>query len=149
MSNEGSPDPTEACASCLPRRSLLLGAVGAVAGFATTVVPDAAVAAPGRWTTLGPASDVPLGSGRFYALHGGAVRYVVTRPRRGEWRAFTGRCPHEGGNLRQFPPRQIQCDFHGSRFWFNNGHFISGPEPNIPDLKKYEVRVRSGSVQVR
>ncbi len=48
-----------------------------------------------------------------------------------------------------FPGRFIKCDTHGSRFRIGNGHFVDGPKPNIPDLEKFEVRIRNGQVQVR
>lgn len=140
-----SADENPGCESCIGRRALLRGAAG-VAGAAVVGAAAPEAGAAGRpWQTLGPLSEVPVGSGKYYPNDG--ARVVVTRPRRGQLRAFTGYCTHQAGELEQFPARFIQCSSHGSRFRIGNGTVARGPATQR--LDQYQVRVRNGMVQYR
>jgi len=137
---------TAGCNACLGRRALLRGAAGVAVGAAVGAGTASSAVAGARWQTLGPLSDVSLGSGKYYEP-GPGQRVVVTRPRRGEVRAFTGYCTHQAGQLEQFPARLIQCSSHGSQFRISNGTVARGPATRR--LERYEVRVRDGQIQVR
>jgi len=145
-----SGDPLDTgCASCLGRRSLLRGAAGlAGAALVSGAVSGEATAAPGgRWTTLGPVTDVSVGTSEFYPNHGDWT--VVARPQRREWRAYDGRCPHQAQQVTGYdrPARQLVCPGHGSRFRMRNGAVVQGPATS-PLIRK-EIRIREGNIQVR
>lgn len=134
------------CDTCVGRRAVLRGA--AVAAGAAVVGASAGEAgAAGRpWVTVCRLRAVPLGSGTFVQVTGG-FWVVVTRPARGQVRAFDGRCPHQGGQLEDFPRRLIECTTHGSQFRLRTGALVRGPATT--GLTRLEVRVRDGMVQVR
>ena len=145
MSPESNEVPS-ACFACLDRRTLLTAAAG-LAGAVVVGTTEPAHATPGgQWQTLGPASAVPLRSGKYYEPNPGQ-RVVVTQPSAGVYKAFSGYCTHQAGKVNQFPGRRMQCSSHGSQFKLNNGTVLRGPASRR--LEQRQVRVRNGDIQVR
>ncbi len=91
---------------------------------------------------LGPASEVEVGSGIIYS----AASVVVTQPRRGEFKAFSTTCTHQGCPVGNISGGEIECPCHGSRYSVHDGSVVQGPatEP----LAEKRVRVEDGRVVV-
>lgn len=70
-----------------------------------------------------PASDVPVGGGLVVAEEG----VVLTQPTRGDFRAFSAVCTHQGCLVSRVEDGEIQCDCHGSRFSITDGSPTAGP----------------------
>jgi Rieske Fe-S protein len=107
--------------------AVTLGAGVAVAGCATGVPAGqsdtpATVAASG--TTLGPTSDVPVGSAKIYSSAG----VVVTQATAGKFAGFSTVCPHQGCAVAKVEGATIVCPCHGSQFGLD-GSVQQGPAP--------------------
>jgi Rieske Fe-S protein len=89
---------------------------------------------------LGEAKDIPVGSGVIYT----ADKVVVTRPVKGEYRAFSAVCTHVGCILNQVADGTIDCPCHGSKFTITTGAVVAGPAP-IP-LPKKKIKIEDGQV---
>lgn len=153
------PGPADSRAS---RRTLLRGA--AAVGVATPVLgacgSDQPVGAPptGKGpgsspdgpstagTALGPAAEVPVGGGKVYADQ----RVVVTQPRRGEFKAFSASCTHQGCLVGSVEGGRINCPCHGSQFDIASGEPLQGPSGSDPStiaaLPPADVSVEAGQV---
>ncbi|MDO4785109.1 MAG: Rieske (2Fe-2S) protein [Propionibacteriaceae bacterium] len=68
-------------------------------------------------------ADVPVGGGVVIA----AGPYVVTQPREGEFKAFSGVCTHTGCAVSKVPADGIFCACHGSVFAIADGAVVRGP----------------------
>jgi len=75
-------------------------------------------------TVLGPAADVPVGSGLIYATD----QVVVTQPSRGDFKAFSSTCTHAGCPVTTVT-KTINCACHGSVYSIADGSVIDGPAP--------------------
>ena len=88
-------------------------------------------------TRLGPASDIPPGEGRAYAV--GDTQIAVFRLRDGSLRALSAVCPHRGGPLAdgQIDLKVVVCPLHLNAFDLTTG-CSTGDQP---PLTVYAVRV--------
>jgi Rieske Fe-S protein len=73
-------------------------------------------------TTLGPATDVPVGSAKIYTDQG----VVVTQATAGSYAGFSTVCPHQGCAINQVRGATIACPCHGSAFALD-GSVTNGP----------------------
>lgn len=71
------------------------------------------------------ASDVPVGGGTVLA----AEKIVVTQPSKGQFKAFSGVCTHQGCIVQTVTDGKITCPCHGSAFSVKDGSVVSGPAP--------------------
>ncbi|MDQ3663742.1 MAG: Rieske (2Fe-2S) protein [Actinomycetota bacterium] len=94
----------------------------------------------GSGTVIGSASAVAAGSGAIFAKHS----TVVTQPTRGEFRAFTTTCTHQGCPVDQVDGDQIVCPCHGSRYSVTDGSVVAGPAP--APLAERPVDVEDGRI---
>ena len=132
---------------CLSRRSVLLAgaaAVGAgmlVAGCATpdTSGSTGTSADKPAGTSVGDASDVPVGSARIFD----AVGVVVTQATAGNYAAFSTTCPHQGCALSTVEGSSIVCPCHGSTFALD-GSVVRGPAQT--GLESRPIRVSDGRI---
>jgi nitrite reductase/ring-hydroxylating ferredoxin subunit len=69
------------------------------------------------------ASDVPVGGGTVLK----ADKVVVTQPSKGEFKAFSAVCTHQGCLVAKVEGGQIVCPCHGSHFSITDGSPTSGP----------------------
>ena len=124
----------------LHRRTLLTGAAGL--GIAAVAAgcggQEPSTAADG--TTLGPASDVPVGGGKVYAEQ----RIVVTQPVPGTFHAFAAVCTHQGCTLEDVSDSTINCACHGSKYAIDDGAVSRGPAQQ--PLTRRAVAVDAGSL---
>lgn len=88
------------------------------------------------------ASDVPVGGGAVLADQ----EVVVTQPAKGDFKAFTAVCTHQGCTVNKVADGQIVCPCHGSHFSITDGSVISGPAP--APLASKSVSVQGGEIVV-
>jgi nitrite reductase/ring-hydroxylating ferredoxin subunit len=88
------------------------------------------------------AADVPVGGGTILK----DAQVVVTQPTKGDFKAFSAICTHQGCLVGSVTDRQIVCPCHGSRYSIATGKPVSGPAPSPLPAKK--VSVHGGDVAV-
>lgn len=122
--------PATAAADCpCPSRRSVLRSAAALGGSAAAVGLLAGCGSGGSGapaaagTTLGAASDVPVGGGAIFP----DAQVVVTQPTEGEFRAFSSLCTHQGCQVSEVTDAEIVCTCHGSRFSIEDGSPVSGP----------------------
>jgi Rieske Fe-S protein len=127
----------------VPRRTAVAGAVviaGAAAGCARYAEPAAETPGTGgeaaaEGTVLGAASEVPVGGGKVFT----DKKVVVTQPAKGEFKAFSTICTHQGCAVNKIADGTINCPCHGSKFAIKDGSVKAGPAPK--PLPAQEVTV--------
>lgn len=135
-----TPDNTSASetSSGLGRRSVLRSA-GVVGGAAAAIAALAACSSPGSsasgaggaaGTTGGGSTagkiataKVPVGSG----VIDNDLKAVVTQPVKGEFKAFSYVCTHQGCPVTRITGDTIICPCHGSEFSTKDGSVKQGP----------------------
>lgn len=132
----------------LDRRTMLRGA--AVGGVALPLLAacgggeEAASGGQGSGGGSGTvaASDVPVGGGTILKDQ----EVVVTQPRKGDYKAFTAICTHQGCTVTKVEGGQIVCPCHGSHFSIEDGSVESGPAPS--PLEEVPVTIKGGEVRL-
>ena len=76
---------------------------------------------------LATTGEFPTGGGKVVTTASGVV--VVTQPADGEFKAFNGRCPHQGCPVSEVLENEIRCNCHGSVFDAATGDRLEGPAP--------------------
>lgn len=160
MTNSSDQPTTEATASAVSRRTMLRGA--AVGGVAVPLLAacgssdsgsgsgaasasgsasgsagasasgSASASAGGSGGTTVAVSDVPVGGGTVLA----DAKVVVTQPTKGEFKAFSAICTHQGCTVTKVENKAIVCPCHGSHFSITDGAPESGPAPSPLAAKK-------------
>ncbi|MGW1280505.1 Rieske (2Fe-2S) protein [Streptomyces tsukubensis] len=72
---------------------------------------------------LAKVADIPEGGGKVV----GDV--VITQPVKGEFKAFSAKCTHQGCSVRSVADNVIVCPCHDSRFDASDGSVKGGPAP--------------------
>lgn len=132
MSTEHVPTPEHACA-CWSRRDTLRAAgvagaavVGATSlaacGTAQEVASGASSVASAAADAI-KAADIPVGGGKVFD----ALKVVVTQPTKGEFKAFSATCTHQGCLVGSVADNVITCPCHGSQFDAATGAVKQGP----------------------
>ena len=80
-------------------------------------------------------ADVPVGGGTVLSSR----KVVVTQPTKGDFKAFTAICTHQGCLVSQVVDKTIVCPCHGSRFSITDGQPVSGPAQSPLASKKVSV----------
>lgn len=118
------PAAQDPIAPPVPRRTALAGAgAAALAMGAVAACGDTGGEAPKAGTVLGKAADVPVGGGRVFK----DAETVVTQPKKGEYKAFTAICTHQGCVVDNVGDGTINCKCHGSKFAVADGAVQKGP----------------------
>ncbi|MFJ7150097.1 Rieske (2Fe-2S) protein [Streptomyces sp. NPDC100445] len=102
--------------------------------------PSASASAGGA--ELARTADIPVGGGKVFADR----KIVVTQPSKGEFRAFSAICTHEGCTVNQVADGTIDCPCHGSRFHVDDGSVAHGPATR--PLPAKTITVRGQSIQL-
>ena len=70
-----------------------------------------------------PASQVPVGDGYLDKKN----QVIVTQLKKGEFKAFSSVCTHEGCDVSGISAKALVCPCHSSRFDPSTGAVIAGP----------------------
>jgi Rieske Fe-S protein len=135
----------------VPRRTAVAGAaliagVGvAAAGCAryaepAAEVPETTGAGAAEGTVLGLAADIPVGGGKVFT----DKKIVVTQPKKGEFKAFSTICTHQGCAVNKIAEGTINCPCHGSKFSVKDGSVKAGPAPK--PLPAQKVTIADGKI---
>lgn len=89
---------------------------------------------------LATTDEIPVGGGIILT----DVRIVITQPNRGEFRAFSAVCKHQGQTVGQVDNNTITCLFHGSQYDAATGDVTTGPATT--GLDPVKVRVKGQSI---
>ncbi len=73
--------------------------------------------------SVGKTSEVPVGGGKIFA----ADKVVVTQPTKGDFKAFSAVCTHQGCVVAEIKGGDIDCTCHGSKFSITDGSVVQGP----------------------
>ncbi|MFG2605158.1 Rieske (2Fe-2S) protein [Streptomyces sp. NPDC048514] len=84
-------------------------------------------------------SDIPEGGGKVLADR----KIVITQPKKGEYKAFSAVCTHQGCLVRQVADGTIDCPCHGSKYHIADGSVADGPATRPLAEKKIEVEGNS------
>jgi Rieske Fe-S protein len=90
--------------------------------------------------TLGPTSDVAVGSGKIYT----DANVVVTQPTAGSYVGFSATCTHQGCQVSSISGSTIDCACHGSKFSIKDGSVVQGPATQA--LEKVAVAVQGSDL---
>jgi Rieske Fe-S protein len=89
---------------------------------------------------LATTDEIPVGGGMILT----DVRIVITQPKRGEFRAFSAVCTHQGQTVGKVKDNTITCLFHGSQYDAATGEVTAGPA--TAGLAPLKIAVKSGSI---
>jgi nitrite reductase/ring-hydroxylating ferredoxin subunit len=89
---------------------------------------------------LAATSDIPVGGCAVFTEQ----KCVVTQPSKGDFKAFTSVCTHQGCTVSAATDGVIPCSCHGSEFSIEDGSVLQGPatEP----LAAVEITVDGDSI---
>ncbi|GHF22179.1 Rieske (2Fe-2S) protein [Streptomyces griseoluteus] len=96
----------------------------------------------GDGQALGSVSEIPEGGGKIFA----AQKVVVTQPKKGEYKAFSAICTHQGCSLDKVADGTVDCSCHGSRFRISDGSVAQGPATQ--PLAAKEIMVHGNTVHL-
>lgn len=85
-------------------------------------------------------AEVPVGGGVIID----DKMVVVTQPKKGDFKAFTSVCPHEGCTVGSVTDDVILCPCHGSRFSAETGDVLQGPA--MTGLTPVDITVEGDSI---
>ncbi len=142
--------------------------LGACAADAETTAPTASSSAPAapspaassaspsaQASSATPSASAKVPSGPSVAtadveVGGGVILddadFVITQPKKGEFKAFSKVCTHQGCPVTEVTGGTINCNCHGSKFSIEDGSVTNAPA-NKP-LAEAKVTVAGGKVYV-
>ncbi|MEU7379275.1 MULTISPECIES: Rieske 2Fe-2S domain-containing protein [unclassified Streptomyces] len=91
---------------------------------------------------LASTADIPVGGGKVFAQQ----KVVVTQPEKGEFKAFSAICTHQGCTVNRVANGTIDCPCHGSRFHVTDGSVAHGPA--VRPLPVKQIKVEGNSVHL-
>lgn len=74
---------------------------------------------------IGKASDVPVGGGKIFA----DKKVVVTQLTKGDFKAYSAVCTHQGCIVSSIDKTEIHCPCHGGAYSIKDGSVVGGPAP--------------------
>jgi Rieske Fe-S protein len=90
--------------------------------------------------SLATTGEIPVGGGIVLT----DARIVITQPQRGEFRAFSAVCTHQGQTVGRVEDNTITCLAHGSQYDAATGKVTTGPA--TAGLAPLKIAVKSGSI---
>ncbi|MBL1086200.1 Rieske (2Fe-2S) protein [Streptomyces actinomycinicus] len=91
---------------------------------------------------LADTSDIPEGGGKVFKEQ----KIVVTQPKKGDFKAFSAVCTHQGCTVNKVADGTIDCPCHGSRFRIADGSVAHGPATR--PLAKESITVHGNSIHL-
>ncbi|MGW3459720.1 Rieske (2Fe-2S) protein [Streptomyces olivaceoviridis] len=91
---------------------------------------------------LAKTSDIPEGGGKVFKKE----KVVVTQPKKGDFKAFSAICTHQGCTVNAVADGTIDCPCHGSRFRIDDGSVAHGPATK--PLPKRSIKVEGKSIHL-
>ncbi|MGW4225471.1 Rieske (2Fe-2S) protein [Streptomyces bauhiniae] len=104
--------------------------------------PASASADSGDGQALGSVSEIPEGGGKIFTEE----KVVVTQPKKGEYKAFSAVCTHQGCTLNKVADGTVDCPCHGSKFRISDGSVAHGPATEA--LAAKEIMVHGNTVHL-
>ncbi|MEU1050828.1 Rieske (2Fe-2S) protein [Streptomyces sp. NPDC005897] len=101
---------------------------------------DSPDTSPGR--ELARTGDIPIAGGKVLTEE----KIVVTQPEKGEFKAFSAVCTHQGCIVSDVRDGTIDCACHGSRFAAADGSVVRGPATK--PLPQKRITVQGNSVRL-
>ncbi|MEU4212918.1 Rieske (2Fe-2S) protein [Streptomyces sp. NPDC026206] len=98
-------------------------AAPATEGTGTAGTTAGASGQPGGGEALARTADIPVGGGKVFPDR----KVVVTQPAKGEFKAFSAVCTHQGCLVKEVANGTIDCPCHGSKFSATDGSVRNGP----------------------
>ncbi|MEU3348888.1 Rieske (2Fe-2S) protein [Streptomyces sp. NPDC006700] len=102
---------------------------------------DGAAAGSGG-AALARTSDIPEGGGKVFGSQG----VVVTQPAKGEFKAFSSTCTHQGCAVNRIADGVIVCPCHQSEFSATDGSVKKGPA--LKPLPAKDITVADGEIRL-
>jgi Rieske Fe-S protein len=102
---------------------------------------DGAAAGSGG-AVLAKTSDIPEGGGKVFGSEG----VVVTQPAKGEFKAFSAKCTHQGCAVNRIADGVISCPCHNSEFSAADGSVKKGPA--VQPLPARNISVADGEIRL-
>ncbi|WP_411093137.1 Rieske (2Fe-2S) protein [Streptomyces sp. 049-1] len=96
----------------------------------------------GAGAALAATADIPEGGGMVFADQ----KVVVTQPSKGDFKAFSATCTHQGCAVKSVSDGVINCPCHNSNFSITDGSVQSGPAPK--PLPAVQITVSGDSIQL-
>ncbi|MGW4563207.1 Rieske (2Fe-2S) protein [Streptomyces sp. NPDC004561] len=78
---------------------------------------------PSGKAKLASTGEIPEGGGKIFKEQ----KVVVTQPKKGDFKAFSAICTHEGCTVSKVVDGTIDCPCHGSKFHIADGSVAHGP----------------------
>ncbi|MEV5175607.1 Rieske (2Fe-2S) protein [Streptomyces flaveolus] len=91
---------------------------------------------------LARTSDIPEGGGKVFKKE----KVVVTQPKKGDFKAFSAICTHQGCVVDRVADGTIDCPCHGSRFRVTDGSVAHGPA--VRPLPQRSITVDGKSIRL-
>ncbi|AYC42363.1 Rieske (2Fe-2S) protein [Streptomyces griseorubiginosus] len=96
----------------------------------------------GAGTEVAKTSEIPVGGGKIFKDQ----KVVVTQPKKGEFKAFSDICTHQGCQVSSVSDGTINCPCHGSKFNITDGS-VANPPADQP-LPEKQIKVTGDSIQL-
>ncbi|RII18891.1 Cytochrome b6-f complex iron-sulfur subunit [Streptomyces sp. YIM 130001] len=84
---------------------------------------------------LARTSEIPVGGGKIFADE----KVVVTQPAKGDFKAFSAVCSHQGCMVKSVEGGTINCVCHGSKFSIEDASVQEGPATRPLPAEKITV----------
>ncbi|MDO7869535.1 Rieske (2Fe-2S) protein [Nocardioides jiangxiensis] len=126
-----------------PRRIVFqgLGALGVAAALAGcgggSSDAGGAPSAGAAGQKLAVAADIPVGGGIVLQDR----HIVITQPAKGEFKAFSSKCLHQGFDVSKVEGNTITCTIHGSTYDATTGKVTGPPAPAGGQLASVAIKV--------
>ena len=125
------------------RRALLKGIGAGLIAVGLSGLGGQAQAA-GSLVKAGKATAIPVKGAKAFTLKGQLI--IVTQPKAGVFKAFSGICTHQGAQISALQGTNLICNVHGSAFDTTTGKVTGGPAPTA--LKTFAVTNKSGTLYI-
>ncbi|WP_425246886.1 Rieske (2Fe-2S) protein [Streptomyces sp. NEAU-NA10] len=104
--------------------------------------PKSAPPAASKGRQLTTTAEIPVGGGKIFEDE----KIVVTQPTKGDFKAFSAVCTHQGCTVATVADGTINCPCHKSSFRITDGSVTGGPATR--PLPAEQITVEGGSIKL-